>query len=56
MEHKDYELNNLTKYYYIELPKFRNANPYMILNLNMSIEEIGKITEHSKKRNIRIEK
>lgn len=27
--HKDYEMNNLAKYYYIELEKFRKSNPDM---------------------------
>ena len=33
-EHRDYEINNDVKYYYIELEKFRNKNPDMTKRIN----------------------
>ena len=33
-EHKEYEINNDVKYYYIELEKFRNQNPDMTKRIN----------------------
>ena len=32
--HRDYELNNMVKYYYIELSKFRKQNPDMTKQIN----------------------
>ena len=36
-EHRDYEINNDVKYYYIELEKFRNQNPDMTKRINQWI-------------------
>ena len=33
-EHREYEINNDVKYYYIELEKFRNKNPDMTKRIN----------------------
>ena len=33
-EHREYEINNDVKYYYIELEKFRNQNPDMTKRIN----------------------
>ena len=54
-EHKDYELNNLTKYYYIELEKFRRSNPNMKEEVNQWLSfidmERGDLLEMAKKEN-----
>lgn len=58
-EHKDYELNNLAKYYYIELPKFKNTNSDMNIDVNQWISfidmERGDLLEMAKNKNKEIE-
>ena len=52
-KHKDYELNNLVKYYYIELEKFRKERPNMKEKVNQWLAfidmERGDILEMAKK-------
>ena len=54
-EHKDYEMNNLTKYYYIELEKFRNSNPNMKEKVNQWLAfidmERGELLEMAQNEN-----
>lgn len=58
-EHKDYELNNVVKYYYIELPKFRKENPDMNINVNQWLSfidmERSDLLDMAKKKNKEIE-
>ena len=53
--HKEYELNNLVKYYYIELEKFRKERPNMKEKVNQWLAfidmERGDILEMAKKEN-----
>ena len=53
--HKEYELNNVVKYYYIELEKFRNQEPDMNVELNQWLAfidmERGDLLEMAKKEN-----
>lgn len=53
--HRNYELNNNVCYYYIELQKFRNANPDMKDKLNQWLafidREKGELLEMAKKEN-----
>ena len=53
--HRDYELNNSVKYYYIELEKFRKQNPDMDEKLNQWLAfidmERGDLLEMAKKNN-----
>ena len=53
--HEDYELNNTVKYYYIELPKFREQNPDMSNKQNQWIAfidgERGDLLDMAKKEN-----
>ena len=59
-EHKDYEMNNLTKYYYIELDKFRKSDPNMKEELNQWLSfidmERGDLLEMAKKENEEVKK
>lgn len=59
-EHKDYEINNITKYYYIELEKFRKTNPNMKEKLNQWLAfidmERGDLLEMAKKENKELKK
>lgn len=52
--HRNYELNNTVKYYYIELNKFRNQNPDMSLPLNQWLAfldmERGDLLDMAKKK------
>lgn len=54
-EHREYEINNVEKYIYIELEKFRNQNPDMKNKLNQWIafidRERGDLLEMAKKEN-----
>ena len=58
--HRNYELNNTVKYYYIELNKFRNQNPDMSLPLNQWLAfldmERGDLLDMAKKKNKLIKK
>ena len=58
--HSDCELNNLVKYYYIELNKFRNQRPNMKSAVNQWLSfidmERGDLLEMAKKENKEIEK
>ena len=58
--HKEYELNNVVKYYYIELEKFRNKNPNMKEEKNQWLAfidmERGDLLEMAKKENKEIKK
>ena len=58
--HREYELNNNVKYYYIELNKFRNQNPDMSLPLNQWLAfldmERGDLLDMAKKNNKIIKK
>ena len=58
--HKNYEMNNLTKYYYIELEKFRKSNPNMKEELNQWLSfidmERGDLLEMAKKENKELRK
>jgi predicted transposase/invertase (TIGR01784 family) len=53
--YKDYELNNLAKFYYIELEKFRNTNPNMKEKINQWLAfidmERGDLLEMAKNEN-----
>ena len=53
--HREYELNNTVKYYYIELEKFRKQNPNMKEKLNQWLAfldmERGDLLEMAKKEN-----
>lgn len=53
--HRDYELNNMVKYYYIELSKFRKQNPDMTNPLNQWLSfldmERGDLLEMAKEKN-----
>ena len=53
--HKEYELNNIVKYYYIELEKFRKQNPNMQDERNQWLAfidmERGDLLEMAKKEN-----
>jgi predicted transposase/invertase (TIGR01784 family) len=53
--HKEYELNNLVKYYYIELEKFREKQPNMKEEINQWLSfidmERGDLLEMAKKEN-----
>ena len=53
--HKEYELNNVVKYYYIELEKFRKQNPDMQEERNQWLAfidmERGDLLEMAKKKN-----
>ena len=57
--HKEYELNNVVKYYYIELEKFRKQNPDMQDERNQWLAfidmERGDLLEMAKKKNHEIE-
>ena len=57
--HKEYELNNVVKYYYIELEKFRKQNPNMQDERNQWLAfidmERGDLLEMAKKENKEIE-
>ena len=59
-EHRDYELNNSVKYYYIELDKFRKQKPNMKDALNQWLAfldmERGDLLEMAKKESKEIEK
>lgn len=54
-EHREYEINNVEKYIYIELEKFRKQNPDMKNKLNQWIafidRERGDLLEMAKKEN-----
>ena len=58
--HRDYELNNMVKYYYIELSKFRKRNPDMTNPLNQWLSfldmERGDLLEMAKKKNEKVKK
>lgn len=58
--HKDYEMNNLAKYYYIELEKFRKSNPNMKDTVNQWLSlidmERGDLLEMGKKENKEVKK
>ena len=58
--HRDYELNNMVKYYYIELSKFREQNPDMTNPLNQWLSfldmERGDLLEMAKKKNEKVKK
>ncbi len=58
--HRDYELNNMVKYYYIELSKFRKQNPDMTNPLNQWLSfldmERGDLLEMAKKKNEKVKK
>ena len=58
--HKDYEINNNVKYYYIELKKFRNRNPDMDEPLNQWLAfldmERGDLLDMAKEKNKKIKK
>ena len=58
--HKEYEMNNLVKYYYIELKKFRETNPDMTKEVNQWLAfldmERGDLLEMAKKENKEIKK
>ena len=58
--HKDYEINNNVKYYYIELNKFRSNNPDMNKPLNQWLAfldmERGDLLDMAKKNNKKIKK
>ena len=58
--HRNYELNNTVKYYYIELNKFRNQNPDMSIPLNQWLAfldmERGDLLDMAKKKNNLIKK
>ena len=58
--HKDYEMNNLAKYYYIELEKFRKSNPDMKEKVNQWLSlidmERGDLLEMAKKENKEVKK
>jgi predicted transposase/invertase (TIGR01784 family) len=58
--HREYELNNEVKYYYIELAKFRKQNPDMKEKLNQWLafldRERGDLLEMAKKENKMISK
>lgn len=58
-EHKDYEINNIEKYIYIELKKFREQNPDMKEKLNQWLafidRERGDLLDMAKKENEEIE-
>ena len=58
--HKDYEINNNVKYYYIELNKFRSKNPDMSEPLNQWLAfldmERGDLLDMAKKNNKKIKK
>ena len=59
-EHRDYELNNSVKYYYIELSKFRKQNPDMTNPLNQWLcfldMERGDLLEMASKENKNVKK
>ena len=59
-EHRDYELNNSVKYYYIELSKFRKQNPDMTNPLNQWLSfldmERGDLLEMASKENKNVKK
>ena len=59
-EHRDYEVNNIIKYYYVELEKFRNQNPDMSKPINQWLAfldmERGELLEMAKKENKKISK
>ena len=54
-KHREYELNNLVKYYYIELEKFRKQNPNMDEHINQWLAfidmERGDLLEMAKNKN-----
>lgn len=54
VNHRDYELNNDVKYYYIELSKFREQNPDMTLPVNQWLSfidmEKGELLDMAEKR------
>ena len=58
--HRNYELNNSVKYYYIELDKFRRQNPDMKEPINQWLAfldmERGDLLEMAKKENKKIKK
>ena len=58
--HKNYEINNNVKYYYIELNKFRKQNPDMSKPLNQWLAfldmERGDLLDMAKKKNEKIKK
>lgn len=59
-KHREYELNNSVKFYYIELKKFREQNPDMTLPLNQWLSfldmERGDLLEMAKNNNKKIKK
>ena len=59
-EHREYELNNSVKYYYIELSKFRKQNPDMTNPLNQWLSfldmERGELLEMASKENENVKK
>ena len=59
-KHRDYEINNNVRYYYIELEKFRKQNPNMKEPLNQWLAfldmERGELLEMAKKESKKIEK
>ena len=59
-KHREYELNNGAKYYYIELSKFRKQNPDMKKPINQWLSfldmERGDLLEMAKKENEKIKK
>ena len=59
-EHREYELNNSVKYYYIELSKFRKQNPDMTNPLNQWLSfldmERGDLLEMASKENKNVKK
>ena len=60
VNHRDYELNNDVKYYYIELSKFREQNPDMTLPVNQWLSfidmEKGELLDMAKKENKKVKK
>jgi len=59
-KHREYELNNEVKYYYIELSKFRKENPDMTQRINHWLSfidmERGDLLEMASKKNEKIKK
>ena len=60
VRHREYELNNDVKYYYVELSKFRKQNPDMKLPINQWLSfldmERGDLLEMAKKENKKVKK
>ena len=59
-KHREYEINNDVKYYYIELSKFREQNPDMTLPVNQWLSfidmEKGELLDMAKKENKKVKK